>query len=356
MSSSDTNHFLQTPAPITDRPIPSIKSIAKLAGVNIATVSRALQGNGRMRDETRARILAVAKREGYTPSTAAQMLVGKRSRTIGLIVYDMLDPFHGVLAQAIESEIRAAGYSAFLFPLGQHDDQERINQVFAECRSRQVDGVLCTNAGVAKHIDLNPDALHCPFVLISDTPTPSNLHSVRHDDTMAVTMLIDHLAARGYEQIAFMCNETSGHVSGLRRAAWLAAVHRHNMPDDLHVSVYGDAVKFGFWGMADLMKAHGDRIRSKRSAVWCFSDGLALGALSWMDRNGLRVPADIAVAGFDDLSITAFSVPPLTTWHQPRAQLGITGVRMLLQQMNPLERAAPSVTTLLGHLVIRAST
>ncbi len=332
----------------------SIKDIAKLAGVSSPTVSRALHGDGRMSSATRNRIVQLANEIGYTPSLVARGLVTQRSHCVGLVVPTFADPFHSEVAQGIEEEARRHHYSLFLASTGV--DPARELAVVRTMHGRQVDGIIVSASRVGnQYADLLRDT-GIPIVLINAHVAGDNFHSIYHDDYKGGCQLVDHLIERGYRRIAYIGNERGGQIDVERRRAWVDTLHAARLPAALAVNGPNGRLQGGSIAAEQLLPQAQGLWGVPPQAIYCYNDTMAIGAMAILRQQGLRIPTDVALTGFDDIDVAAFLEPPLTTLRQPRHKMGVEAMKALLTLINEESNPVPPQATMMqGELIIRSS-
>ncbi|NJN84893.1 MAG: LacI family transcriptional regulator [Caldilineaceae bacterium] len=332
----------------------SIKDIADAAGVSHPTVSRALRGEGRMSGQTRSRIVALAQEMGYTPSLVARGLVTQRSHSVGLVVTSFVDPFHSEVAQGVEDEARRRGYSLFLASTGV--DALRELEVVDDFQGRQVDGIIVSSSRVGNQYRGLLKEIGIPIVLINTHADGENVHSIYHDDYHGGRQLMQHLLDRGYRRIAYLGNRRAGRADSERERAWVDAMHAVELDPALTVKGPNGRLHGGAAGAELLLRQANDLWNSPPEAIYCYNDTVAIGAASVLRRNGLRVPSDVALTGFDDIDVAAYVDPPLTTLHQPRTEMGALAMRLMLALLDDNRHPPVNQTTILqGTLVVRES-
>jgi DNA-binding LacI/PurR family transcriptional regulator len=336
----------------------SIKQIAELAGVNYATVSRALRGQGRMSQNTRDRIVQIAREQGYTPSLIARTLVSRRSFAIGLVVTAISDPFNSAIAQGIESEAQTRGYGVLISSAPPYDGEREI-EIVKSFQGHQVDGIIVASGRAGNRYASLFKETRVPIVLINSHAAGINVHSISHNDYGGGRVLLKHLIEKGYQQIAYVGNDSAGKVQEARTKAWRDTIQLHDMPSDLNVNRKDSRYIDGAECAEQLLSEHGERIRAKRTAIWCFNDRMAVGAMSVIQERGIRVPDEIGIAGFDDLEVAPYITPKLTTWHQPRMEMGQRAGQMLFDLIEAKHKTGDRLTSrnemLDGHLEARQS-
>lgn len=332
----------------------SIKDIALAAGVSHPTVSRALRNQGRMSEITRTRIVAIAEEMGYTPSLVARGLVTRRSHTVGFVVANFADPFHGDLAEGIEEEAARHGYDMFIASTAV--DPERELQTVRSFQGRQVDAILISSSRVGSRYTELLSEMEIPIVLINNHADGEALHAVNHDDYGGARGLMAHLLGRGRRRIAYLGNARAGRANSERRRGWADALAEAGLaPEVLALGPNGRSPG-GVEGALALLDAAQSCWSGPPDAIFCYNDTMAMGALTSLRRLGLRTPEDVAVTGFDDVDAATYALPALTTWRQPRRQMGVEAMRMVLALLEPSQRSAvPAVKEMTGELVVRES-
>ncbi|MBA4544347.1 LacI family DNA-binding transcriptional regulator [Thermoactinomyces daqus] len=305
----------------------TIKDLARLAGVSITTVSRALNGYKDVRPETRRKILELAKELHYRPSGIARSLVTKESKTLGLIIsgftgsrkghHFMFDIIYGVIDQATE-----CGYDVILAATSPH--QQKAVPYMELCQRRQLDGVIFFGArrnDVYLHEIINASV---PCVLI-DVPIVSDRCSfVTVDNRKAARLAVDHLLLQGHRRIAMINGHQEAYVSEEREAGFREALKQADLDEPL--IVYGDfEEESGREGAKKLLETNPDL-----TAIFCASDWMAMGAVNGLRDLGKRVPEEVSVIGFDDIELCRYVTPALTTIHQPRYELGSKAAKELV--------------------------
>ena len=334
----------------------SIKDIAELAGVSHPTVSRALRGQGRMSERTRAKIIAVAEEIGYTPSLVARGLVMQRSFCIGLIVPTFVNLFNSAVAQGIELEARKQGYSLFL--ASTDAEAAREMEVMRSFLARQVDGIIAVSGYVGDEYARALSTTGVPIVLINVNAENSSVHSIYHDDYSGGCKITKHLTEQGYQRIAYIGASKEGRSHIERRRAWHDTLVEAGLTTVLEIDSLDGNIECGATACQQILsKCRGEGIPPP-DALCCFNDLTAIGAMSTLRKNDFRIPDDIAITGFDDIELAGVTEPPLTTIRQPLQAMGTKAMSLLIDLMDPTvpEVEAPHLSSLSGELIIREST
>ena len=327
---------------------PSIKDIARLARVSHPTVSRALQNSPLVNAQTKARIRKIADEAGYRASAVARGLVTRKTRTIGMVVTSVADPFAGEVVCGVEQTAHDYGYSVFL--ADSNADPEREKKVVHAFAERRVDGILVTSSRVgALYLPLLKEMM-VPIVLVNDQYPGEFVHSVMIRNVEGTSAVTDHLISLGHKRIAYL-GDRNGYQSDMeRQAGYRAALQQARIPFAHELIAHGDG-----WPQAAMI-AMEQLLGLERppTAVCCYNDLSALGAMRAIRMRGLRIPEDISVAGFDDLFFAAYMDPPLTTVRQPMRRMGQLAMESLLKLMAG-EASVPQIRVE-AELVVRKST
>jgi len=248
-------------------------------------------------------------------------LVTQDTATIGLVITYTADPFLSRLVQGVEETARNSGYSVFLS--SSYRDYARELEVVRSFHERRTSGIIITGSQIdTDYLDLD-DRFPLPVVLINCRTYP---YSVSADMRTGAKQAVEHLVQLGHRRIAFVSN-LSIHTNLDRRAGYRQVLRKHDIPIDDSLIVEGD-------GMLEGGARAGQQLLNlpqPPTAIFCFNDMTAVGVLTALREAGLQVPRDCSVVGFDDLEMSAYFSPPLTTVRQPCYRMGQAAIRMLLQ-------------------------
>ncbi len=312
------------------RPL-TMKQIGQLVGVSQSTVSRVLSGTTSgvpVAAETRERILSLVAELGYTPNPMARALRGARTALLGLIVRDIEDPFFAMAIAAITAEARRHHYNVVLGHAGRSGHQAvELREVLqtGHCDGSILLGDLRDQSTLWADLTRHP----MPLVGLWQGARAPQIPVVNVDNRKGASLALEHLVELGHTRIAFIQGGRTG--DGLeRREAYLEFVREHDLSvPERYVRVAANSFAGGASAMRELAA-----LREPPTAVLASTDVVAVGALSAASQLGLHVPSDLSVMGFDDIPLTAFTVPALTTVHQPIAQIARLAVEMLLQSLD----------------------
>ncbi len=332
----------------------TIKDIARRAGVAHTTVSRALRGSAEVSVETGQRIQRLAAEMGYRPSAAARSLKTNRSQVLGAIVSSLDDPFFSDILQGIESVAQASGYSLFIAASQRDPGRERaIAQVMREHR---VDGVIICSTPFSPEQSQQFSSYGIPLVVINNQAAEDYRFSIYHDDEDGSRQLTRHLIGLGHTRIAYLGNSQAGRtnldrLNGFQNEMKMAGL---SIPPEFLFGAPGGGPDEGRLGLAHVLQ-----IPQPPTALVCYNDMIAIGVLKGLHEAGLRIPEDISVTGFDNIALSAYTCPPLTTFDQPKRFIGAEAARLILNLLNApaeAEDPGPNVRILKGRLLVRQST
>jgi DNA-binding LacI/PurR family transcriptional regulator len=322
----------------------SIKDIALEAGVSPSTVSRALNNHPHISEKTGAKIRCLAQEMGYTPSLLARSLVTHDTATIGLVITYTSDPFLAQLVTGVEETARSCSYSVFLS--SSYRDYDRELEVVRSFHERRTNGIIITGSQIdTDYMDLH-DRFPLPIVLINCRTYP---YSVSADKISGAKQAVEHLVQLGHRRIAFVSNQ-SVHTNLDPLTGYRQVLRKHDIPIDDSLIVAGDGMLKG-GARAGLQLLN---LPQPPTAIFCFNDMTAVGVLTALGEAGLQVPRNCSVVGFDDLEISAYFSPPLTTVRQPCYLMGQAAIRMLLQLIRGESDVQGEI--LPTELVVREST
>jgi len=306
----------------------SIKDIARLAHVSHPTVSRALQNSPLVNPKTAEKIRRIAEQAGYRPSAVARGLVTRRTRTIGLVVTTVADPFTSEVFSGIEHEAHDRGYCVFLAE--SNADPQREKEVVRTFAERRVDGIIVTSSRVgALYLPLLSEMM-VPIVLLNDQYPGAFVHSVMIRNQEGSRAAASHLIGLGHRRIAYLGDQTGYQSDAERCAGYREALEAAGIVFTPELVVQGDGKPEGGQRAMNQLLA----LRNPPTAVCCYNDMTALGAMRAIRLHGLRVPEDISVVGFDDLFFASYTDPPLTTVRQPMRCMGKLAMESLFKLMS----------------------
>lgn len=328
----------------------NLEQIAELSGVSRSTVSRVINNDPNVSDQTRDKVMQVVRRVNYVPNAAARGLAAGRTRVIGLVIPMgvstlFTDPYFPLLIQGVSSACNAHEYSVMLWLAEPEYERRQIRQIMY---SGLIDGVIIasmlTNDSLVQAL-IDGDL---PFMLVGRHPTDVRVNYVDADNINGARDAVRHLLRLGRTRIGLI-NGPQNMIAGVDRLAGYTLALRERgliaQPDLITDGGFSEAG--GYLAMQQLLPRQPD-------AIFAASDAMAMGALRALREAGLRVPDDVALVGFDDLPFAARAEPPLTTVRQPTHRMGAMTVETLIELIEQ-PASSPYHLILPTELVVRAS-
>jgi LacI family transcriptional regulator len=309
---------------------PTIRDIARLAGVDASTVSRVLSGKGqtaRIADQTIARIRAIADEHGYRPNLVARSLRTSKAHTLGLLVTDLSNPFFATVAAACEAEASAAGYATIVATSGENSDRE--SEYLSVLRSRPVDGLIMTPADTQPHetMTLLIDE-GFPLVFMDRRVPGISCDSVVVDNRAGARRIISTLAALGVRTVAVAGGPIDTWTGSERMKGFLEGIARE------HLSLIDDYIATGPYGVDTGRRAMEGFMKTGTvpEAVVAANNHILLGVLEVLMKIG-KPTAHVAVAAFDGVPFAGILGRPVVIAEQPRHEIGRQAARMLIDRI-----------------------
>lgn len=302
----------------------TIKDIAKAAGVSHTTVSRALNNRSAISIETTERIQKLAKEMGYIPSAVAQSLHSRQTRTIGMVITTIADPFISRVVDGVESVAQEAGYSIFL--ASSHNDSEKELAVVDTFHRRRVDAIIVTSSRVGRLYSSQLDKIQIPIVLINNSEEGEYLYSVSADHVQGAQLAVEHLIKLGHRRIGYIGSAGRPGSSQQRLVGYRTALEKAGILIDKSL-VFSSDSPLDIELNESIIQAISN---SDATAIFCFNDMIAIGLMMACKNQNIIVPRQLSIIGFDDTEVSSFVSPTLTTIHQPRLRLGKLAMNMAL--------------------------
>lgn len=323
------------PQPRSSRP--TQRDIAELAGVSITTVSHVVNGTRAVAAETRAAVLEAIEATGYTGDAIARSLVTGGTRSIGVAISLLANPYFAVLMQAIEREAAAAGYTVLLADT--HDTVATEQDTVRTLRSRRVEGLLLTPAPGDGTVIGELVSLGVPTVLVDRVATRDDVDQVGAENIQSTSALTEHLASVGHRRIGLISGAAGLTTSEERMLGYRLGLGRSGLAWNPELVACGHSARDGG---ADAFRALLG-LPEPPTAVVVANDSMLVGVLQEARRRGLRIGKDVAVTGYDDVEWAELVDPPLTTMAQPIEAIGRQAVRLLLARIADPERKTETV-------------
>lgn len=325
----------------------TIRDVARAANVSVATVSRALNGQGSVSEAARTRIVEAANALGYVPHGVARSLITRRTQTIGVLLPDLHGEFFSELIRGIDQAARERGFHVLVS--SSHGDGRETAMALAAMRGR-VDGVLVMSPHVDEGVLARALPAGLPAVLMN-TPMPEAPHSaIMIDNRAGAYAMVAHLVTCGYRRIAHVLGPTGNHDAQERERGYREALAQL-LPEATPICIPGDFTEASGRRAGEAILA----MPQPPDAVFASNDMMAIGCLFAFADAGMAVPRDIALAGFDDVPIARYVTPALTTVRVRIADLGQRAFEQLASALAAGAPAAPTTQTLPTELVVRQS-
>lgn len=325
----------------------TMADVAREAGVSLMTVSRALNDKDGISEATRMRIHEVIDRLGYRPSSIARGLVTKRTGTIGLVVPDNSNPYFSEVARGVEHAAYAQDYNVFL--CNTEEDAAREQAVLHSLAEKLVDGLVVCSSRLDQNDLLAILKYFSAQVLVNRSLENSEAAALLSDDENGVREAVQHLLQRGHCAIGMLAGPERSFSGQVRLRGYRGALNDAGVPYNPDwVQNCAPMVDASQQAAIDLLTRH-----PELTAIVCFNDLVAVGALKACAELGRSVPDDVAIIGFDDIPLASLVTPPLTTIHVPRYELGVLAGKTLLAQINGKEARGEQVLPV--KLMIRGS-
>jgi DNA-binding LacI/PurR family transcriptional regulator len=325
----------------------SIKDIARAAHVSHSTVSRALRNSPLVNPKTAARVRRIAEKHHYVASSVARSLVTRRTNTIGVVVTSIADPFAGEVVAGIDEYALANGYSVIL--AASQGDPEREFRSVQSFYERRVDGVVVMASRVGAEYLSWLSEMKAPIVLVNSHHRGDFEYSVRINNVAGAKLAIGHLLELGHRRIAYMGDEFGFQSDSERLEGYREAIESAGITFDSQLVAYADGTSArGLAAMSQILS-----LSKRPTAVFCYNDREALGAMRAIREHALKIPDDISVIGFDDLFLSSYTDPPLSTIRQPKHEMGRHATEILFKLLNG-EKPESEICD--GTLIVRGST
>ena len=326
----------------------TIEDVAKAANVSITTVSRVLNKNYKMVNvNTAKRVLKVIEELDYHPNAMARGLHSKTTKTIGLIVQDISNPYYHKFIQSVECNAQELGYTIIL--ASAQRSREQAIKYFNIMREKRVDGFIIIGGGVIEDSDeRNPfNKGNLPIVVIGK-PYSSRLSSVQLDNVMAAKQVCGFLIELGHRRIATITGGISSITSAERTQGYEEALKEYGIDYKKEYIIEGNfELESGFCAINKISKIGGV---NGITAIFAQNDLMAIGAMKALQKKGFCVPKDISIIGFDNIQATSFVTPALTTVEIPYEEMG----RIAISNLNDIINGNEYRKTVYLHARIKA--
>ena len=329
----------------------NIREIAKRAKVSTATVSRTINRIPSVQPQLARRVWKAVEELGYFPNTQARALVSGRSRTFGLIVSEITNPFFPEIIHVFEETALQHDYEILL--TSTVHDPERMKMSVRRMLERRVEGVAVMTFGMEESLLDDLKLRNVPLVFVDVAPPRPRVSNIRIDYQHGIRQAVQHLAALRHEKIAFISGPLTLKSAVARRDAFVQSMTEIGLPIDPRFIVEGNhTLEGGEEAFMELLKTG-----PRPTAVLCSNDMTAIGVMRKSYGEGIKVPGDVSIIGFDNIRFSQYILPPLTTIEMSQAELARLAFEALLNDVH-LETPNPKGTEyiLRTNFVLREST
>ncbi|UUP18578.1 LacI family DNA-binding transcriptional regulator [Nitratireductor thuwali] len=337
-----------------DRKATKIQDVARVAGVSTATVSRAISNPEIVSEVTREAVFEAIRTTGYHINLMARNLRRKRTGAIVVLVPNLGNPFFSRILSGIEQTAAAEGLSVLIVDT-KHPDADQA-QLVSYLHNTRADGLIALDGSLPRALlgDGQASSAMPPIVFACEWIADSSFPNVAIDNEAGAAMAVRHLHELGHRNIGHVTGPSGNVLTETRLAGTRKALASLGLDIRDEWFIDGD---FSLQSGADAARQW-LAMEERPTALFCASDQMACGFISELSQEGLSVPGDVSIVGFDDIDIARRFIPPLTTIHQPRNAIGNAAARLLIEQISGDEtEAASAVHQVLGvELVVRKST
>ena len=337
---------------------PTIKDIAKICGVGVSTVSRAINNHPDINPETKEKIMNTIKEYGYVPNNSARNLKRVDAKAIAVLVKGISNPFFANMIKVIEKECKKKHYSMELSHI--ETDEDEVDAALKVVKEKRLRGIIFLG-GLFSHSDEKLRKLNVPFVFSTAGSIPENISKNQYsnigvDDRKESARMVDYLIGLGHEKIAMVVAEADEESIGkLRLEGYFESLQAHDIAINPKL-VFQTSDDVGHFSMENGYLTTKKLIESGEefTAVYAVADALAIGAIRALLESGLRVPEDVSVAGYDGIDVSGYISPSLTTIRQPVEEMAKDTVKLLFDII--AGKKDHQHITYDGELLVREST
>lgn len=330
----------------------TIKDIAKMANVSIATVSRVINNKAEgIRQDTRERILSIIKEYEYQPNTIARSMITKKTSTIGLVIPDIRNPFFPELVRGVEDFCKTKKYSVFL--CNTDGDQKREKEYLNLLKEKNVDGIIYTYAyvGASKRLEDFIDKSKIPIVLLDRGDVANSFSGVYIDNKKAGYLATEHLIGLSHKKIGCITGPDFVQNSQDRLTGYMKALV------DNGITVNKQWIKLGNYQLEGGYAAAKKLLTEQEvTAIFAFNDLMAFGVYQAAYELGVRIPEELSIVGFDNIKYNQLLTPKLTTIEQPTYEMGKIAADLLFNQIRIGSKVETKTMYLEPKLIVKEST
>ncbi|MDM0054373.1 LacI family DNA-binding transcriptional regulator [Variovorax fucosicus] len=328
----------------------TIKDVALRAGVSVTTVSHVVNDTRHVSAQGRERVELAIRELGYVPSAVARSLKSNTTSTLGMLIPNSSNPYFAEIVRVVEDRCFGAGYTLILCNT---DDEPRRQSVYLQVLAeRRIDGLIVVSTGNDDSLVTQLHGLKVPTVLVDREIADPSCDLVETAHMQGGLLAVRHLLSLGHRRIACIGGPAGVTPSEQRIEGWRMALAESGATPNADALLWrgGFTSQGGYEAMHAIL-----RTEEAPSAVFVCNDLMAIGALRAAHETGVHVPDELSIVGFDDIELSAYTSPPLTTVAQPKERIGALAVDMLLERVSK-RRHEPRKVVLQPELRVRAST
>ncbi|MDM0042550.1 substrate-binding domain-containing protein [Variovorax sp. J22G21] len=328
----------------------TIKDVALRAGVSVTTVSHVVNDTRHVSAQGRERVELAIRELGYVPSAVARSLKSNTTSTLGMLIPNSSNPYFAEIVRVVEDRCFGAGYTLILCNT---DDEPRRQSVYLKVLAeRRIDGLIVVSTGNDDSLVTQLHGLKVPTVLVDREIADPSCDLVETAHMQGGLLAVRHLLSLGHRRIACIGGPAGVTPSEQRIEGWRMALAESGATPNADALLWrgGFTSQGGYEAMHAIL-----RTEEAPSAVFVCNDLMAIGALRAAHETGVHVPDELSIVGFDDIELSAYTSPPLTTVAQPKERIGALAVDMLLERVSK-RRHEPHKVVLQPELRVRAST
>ncbi|MCO5385199.1 LacI family DNA-binding transcriptional regulator [Desulfosporosinus sp.] len=325
----------------------NIKEVAKLANTSITTVSRVINNSGYVKMETRKRIEETIKTLGYKPLERSGG--AKATKTFGLIVPNIENPFYGKMANYLSSVANSFNYNLLLINIKYIDENK--DEVLMDLLNNRVNGLIYASSYRSLEIAHLAQDKDIPVVVLDREITTDKITSVSVNNNYGAFIATEHLIKLGHKNIAYIGASKNMEISTKRKTGYLRALEANHISVDERQICYGNYTMQSGFECAEMLLKDNQEI----TAVLAVNDLMAIGVINYLHKSGRKVPEDVSVLGFDNIELAGSITPSLTTVEYPIERMSEVVIELLLRQISDRGNSVEALT-LFPKLVVREST
>ncbi|WP_128895245.1 LacI family DNA-binding transcriptional regulator [Longirhabdus pacifica] len=306
--------------------MPTIKDVAKLAGVAVSTASYALNNSNKVKEETKNKVMKAAEELNYQKNGLASDLKRTSTNTIALILSDLSGPYYSELIKGVQDITRTHGFDL----IACSSIGGSASTALKFLREKRVDGVIILAHNIKDETIQSSARQDFPIVVLDRSLDNEFVNEIEVDNVQGAFTATEYLIHKGHQEIAYISGPANSHDNELRLQGYKNALNHHQLPYRSKWKISGEFTREGGYKATKMLIAQNDL----PEGIFYGNDEMAVGGLQALKENGITVPEDISVIGFDDIQLSEFVSPPLTTMKQPKYEAGALAVHLIFQLLS----------------------